>query len=264
MTTKTASIVHFYFGESSYLNRLAQETVPVGLALEGYDRAVLLHHETNAGPFEISKADEKFATVVETPTEGNLIRQINDLGAAGYIVDLYVFAHGTTGRFLVSQGIYGHNAWTTGSRLQEAVKPLNLRAVWQCNCYGASMNSTWRALGAQVTMGTRLVDFYPTRFRAFAKAWASGKEFRDAVRGSDTELVRTPAQAYMLLDAAQRLEEWDGTVLQATTVLGLNEASQRYFKSCWLGDDTPAGKTGRQIMNYASSMVIVGDPTVTR
>ena len=33
--SKRASLVHFYFGEESYLNRLAQETVPVGLAREG-------------------------------------------------------------------------------------------------------------------------------------------------------------------------------------------------------------------------------------
>jgi hypothetical protein len=261
---KTASLVHFYFGEDSYLKRLAQETVPLGMALEGYDRSVLLHHKTEAGPFEVSAADEKNATVVDTPTEANLIEQLNDLGAAGYEVDLYVFTHGGPGKFLVSRGTYGDSAWASGPYMQSHVTPLNLRAVWQCNCWGQSLNAMWRRLGAKVSMGTRGVDFYPTRFSGFAKAWADGKSFGTSVTESNTALVRSPAQAFMLVDAASRLGEWGGNILQAATVLGHNDAAEKYFRACWVGNDYQTDKSGKVNMNYASTMIIDGDRSVTR
>lgn len=262
---KTASLVHFYFGEDSYMRRLAQETVPLSLALEGYDRAVLLHHETDAGPFEVSAADEKHASVVDTPTFPNFTRQLVDLSDAGYEIDLYVFAHGTTGRFLTSKETYGDSIWASAAAIENTIqKPLNLRAVWQCNCYGASLNPTWQKIGAQVTMGTRYVDFYPTRFKGFAQAWAAGKPFGEALSESDTALVRTPVQSFMVVDAASRLQAWDGNLLQAATVLGTNDAASRYFSSCWLGKDYDDSKSGKQNMNYASSMRTVGDRTLTR
>lgn len=262
---KTASLVHFYFGEQSYLRRLAQETVPVGKALEGYDRSVLLHHETAAGPFEVSAVDEKHATVVDLPTADNLVRQINDLGAQGYVVDLYVFAHGWPGHFLTSTGTYGENGTIDSGRLVREVKPLGLRAVWQCNCYGASMNATWRNLGAKVSAGSRYVDFYPTRFTGFIDAWRAGMPFGTAVSSSDTAEIRTPVQAFMLIDAMSRTEAWGGTLLTATSVLGRNDAAQWYFDTCWFRDgEYDTTKTGKQNMNYASTMLIDGDRKVSR
>lgn len=264
MATKTASLVYFYFGESSYMNRLAQETVPLGLALEGYDRSVLLHHKTDAGPFEVSAADEKHASVVDIPTEANLIRQMNDLGSAGYQVDLYVFSHGGPGKFLVSRGTYGDSAWASGAYLQSHITPLNMRAVWQCNCYGKSLNATWRRLGAKVSMGPRLVNFYPTRFSGFAKAWASGKAFGVSLTESDTPLVRTPAQAYMLVDAGSRLKEWGGNIIEAAMVLGKNEAAEKYFGACWLGRDYLPDLSGKVNMNNSSAMIVDGNRSIVR
>lgn len=261
---KTASLVFFYFGEESYVNRLAQETVPLRLALDGYDRAVLLHHQTSAGPFVLSDADAKHADVVDIPTKENLVKQINDLGSAGYAVDLYVFSHGWTKKFRTSNGTYGDNTSVSAGYIESNVSVAPLRAVWQCNCYGATMNPTWRKLGAKVAAGSRFVNFYPTRFRGFAEAWRSGATFGEAITGSDTALVRTPVQAYILADAAARTKEWDGNLLQAATVLGTNAAAERYFRECWLGDDWQAGKSGKQNMNYSSFMVVDGERSLVR
>ena len=101
---KSASLVYFYFGDS-YLTTLGQETVPVGLALEGYDRSVLLHFDTKAGPFEVSKADEKNASVIDTPTIDHMISQLDDLRKSGYTVDLFMFTHGSEDLFRTTKGV---------------------------------------------------------------------------------------------------------------------------------------------------------------
>jgi len=263
--TKTASLVFFYFGEESYVNRLAQETVPLKLALDGYDRSVLLHHDTYAGPFKVSDEDAKHATAVDIPTKENLVKQLKDLQAGGYTTDLYVFSHGSTKNFRVSKGTYGENATITAAYIESKItKPIDLRMVWQCNCYGSTMNPTWEKLGAKATAGSRYVNFYPTRFSAFAERWAAGKPFATCLKEADTAVVRTPVQAYMLVDAAARLGEWDGNLIDAARVLGNNGASLRYFQKCWLGDDAKVGVAGKDRMNQSSFMVVGGDGTLTR
>lgn len=262
MTTKRASLVFFYFGDS-YLTRLGQETVPVGKALEGYDRSVLLHFETKAGPFEVSKQDEKHATVVDTPTEAHFLEQLADLKKQDFEVDLWLFSHGSPGLFRVSKGEYGENTWARADHVSTHVEPMKLRAVWQCNCYGASWNETWRKLGAKVSAGARFVNFYPTRFSGFVNRWRDkGEGFGTAIDKSDTALVHTPAQAWILADAMSRLKEWNGTVLSAPTVLGENDASGRYFSTCWLGVDHDDQLSGKQNMNRSSRMLVEGDASL--
>ena len=264
LVAKTASLVFFYFGEDSYMKRLAQETVPVHLALEGYDRKVLLRHKTDFGSFELSQAAGAAADVEEIPTKENLVRALNELREGGYTTDLYVFSHGWDKRFRVSNGTYGDNGTVSAAFLEANVPAMDLRAVWQCNCYGSTMNPTWQKLGAKATAGSRFVSFYPTRFRGFIDRWRSGRTFGASVAESDTALVHTPVQAYITVDAASRLAEWDGNLLDAARVLGDNDASRRYFSKCWLGADTPQGVSGKVIMNRSSAMLIAGDRTITR
>jgi hypothetical protein len=179
-------------------------------------------------------------------------------------VDLYVFSHGWTRQFRVSKGTYGDNGTVSSTYIEANVSCAPLRAVWQCNCYGSTMNPTWRKLGARASAGSRFVNFYPTRFRGFAERWNDGVAFGTAVSQSDTAVVRTPVQAYILVDAAARAKEWSGNALSALTVLGSNEAAERYFRACWIGDDWQEGKSGKQNMNHSSMMLVDGDRALTR
>ena len=268
---KTASLVFFYFGEDSYINRLAQETVPTWLALDGYDHSVLLRHETDVNlgdcKFELSEKAEQMADVIAPPTRQNLADQLNRLGEEGYdAVDIFIFSHGWKDSFLCCKegGEYGDNATVKQSWLEPRVKPLNIRMVWQCNCYGSTMNDMWRNLGAKAAGGSKFVNFYPTRFKKFIKLWRRGETFSGALYRSDTKLVHTPVQLYILGDAAARTEKWDGNLWQAARVLGNNDHSRRYFRECWNGDDVPEGKSGKQIMNDSSKMLIAGNRRLRR
>lgn len=263
MTKQTASLVFFYFGEESYLNRLAQETMPLKLALGGYDRSVLLHHETSALGLKVSNADAKHANVVDIPTHANLVRQLNDL--KDYEVDLFIFSHGWPGRFLVSNGRYGDNGSISSIELEYGVESRCLRAVYQCNCYGSTLNTTWRKLGAKVAAGTRFVNFYPTRFKRYNTEWTDGSSFAESLERADAApMGKTPVQLYITADAMARLKDWDGTALQAPTILGKSDAGERYFRKCWLGQNWEEGKSGRENMNFSSKMLIDGDGSLKR
>lgn len=265
MSQKTASLVFFYFGESSYMNALAQETVPLWMALEGYDHSVLLSHEVDFGQFNLSGKAESLADVRDVPTKENLARELNRLRDEDYVVDLFIFSHGWTRRFRTSNGTYGDNTTVTQHWLEANVtEPLKLRMVWQCNCYGSTLNDFWTSIGAKAAGGSQFVNFYPTRFRRFIKEWREGSRFGASLYRSDTKLVHTPVHAYIMLDAAARAKDWDGNVWQATKVLGNNDHSRRYFRECWNGDDVPDNMTGKQVMNDSSKMLVAGNRRITR
>lgn len=257
--SKTASLVIHAFGEESYVNRLAQEVVPVHHALTGYDKTVLLRHETDIGPFELSEKAEKKATVIDLPTKENLAKYLNELGDEGYVVDLYIFSHGWTNQFQTSKGTYGDNTTATGSWLEANIRPLKLRMVWGTICYGSTLNDTWTKLGAKVCAGARFVNFFPTGFKRFVKAWNGGATYKEALLHSGSALNRFFVQVYLIGDAIAQRGKWGGTFWEALTVMGNNEAAQRYFQKEWIGDDWTEGKSGGQNMNISSEMLMGGN-----
>lgn len=258
--SKTASLIFFYFGEDSYVKRLAQETMKLHWGFEGYDKQVLLRHQTKFGHFEVSEQVEKKADVVDLPTKENLAKYLNELGDEGYVVDVYIFSHGYKGQFRVSKGTYANNESVTDDWLLANVRPLKIRAVWQCNCFGASMADCWHALGAKVVAGSRFVNYYPTRWLKFIKLWNKGERFSSAVSKSDTKEARGPSQLYMQLDAPTCRDVWDGPCPPGKDVLGRHDCAKRYFVKRWWWDenDWQPDQSGRQNMNYQSHMIVSG------
>lgn len=269
-TPKTASLVFFYYGEESYINRLAQETVPIHNALTGYDKTVLLRHETDIEihddlKFELSEKAERKADVLDIPTAANFVKYLDELGKDGYVVDLYIFSHGWTDQFRVSKGTYGDNATIRAPYIEKHVDPLKLRMVWGTNCHGSTLNDTWRRLGARVCGGARYVSFYPTAFSNFIKRWLDGEPYGTCVSKSVTKAVRTPVQIYIPADAIARMKKWDGNIFQAATVLGKSKSAKRYFTTCWLDEDEwQEGKSGKQNMNHSSRYIISGNRKTTK
>lgn len=262
---KTASLAWFYMGEDSYINRVAQETVPVWRALEGYDHQVLLRHETDIGKLELSEAAEKRADVILTPTREHLAEQLNDLAKKDFLTDIYIFSHGWHDAFLSSEGSYGENNKVTQRFLEAAVpESLNIRAVWMGICHGETMNDCWKNLGAQVSAGTRSINFFPTRWKRFAKAWAKGATFEQAIKHSDSWWTRQPVYAYIQADATVTRHKWGGMPF-GRSVLGSHPQSGEYFRHRWLSEnDYTEGKSGRWNMRHASEYVIDGDGSVKR
>ncbi len=109
-------------------------------------------------------------------------------------VDLMILAHGAPGQ------IIGHDGKRIG---QETLGPLleakrrdpasvNLRIVWQMNCYGASLAAYWRALGAVAVNGSGGINWLPEpTLSLFLRKWLRGASFSEAVHHSATRAERT-------------------------------------------------------------------------
>lgn len=276
MTAKRASIIYFYMGDS-YLTTLAQETVPLHLAMEGYDRSILLKFDTDAGPFELSEKSEKKAHRVLAPTRENLAVALRELAQDGYEIDLFIFSHGyRMGAITCSTGKHGESAPLRASWLEAEFKDetLPLRLVYSIACWGHNMSPTWAQLGAKASVGTRGVNFYPTRFKGFIKRWAKGEGLAGAVQRSDSKGVRTPVHIYIQADAVGTMAKWhtpdlddDSRPLSKLTswlVLWRGAQSEAYFRKMWVGKDWQEGRTGKQNMNWSSHQEVVGKRTLKK
>ena len=94
--------------------------------------------------------------------------------------------------------VHGHERCLVGYRGQEYVDAadfdallaryledsslLDLRVVYGLNCYGASLASTWLALGAQTVNGAHAVNWLPEpSLSLFLRKWLNGASFSQAV-----------------------------------------------------------------------------------
>lgn len=58
----------------------------------------------------------------------------------------------------------------------------NIRAVFQLNCYGATLRDEWRKAGATAVTGAKLINTKVMAYDGFFKSWLRGKSFSGAVR----------------------------------------------------------------------------------
>lgn len=74
---------------------------------------------------------------------------------------------------------------------------VDLRMVWQMNCYGASLTGFWRALGAQVVNGSVGINWLPEpTLSLFLRHWMRGESFSQAVVTSTTQAMRWWRRVY--------------------------------------------------------------------
>jgi len=273
----TASIVFLYYGDSKY-ETIGQETMKLKLAMQGYDKVVLLKHEEVAPIWDLSEADERLADVKDVPTNAKLAEQIESLADDGYIIDLWIFSHGWSQGFRTSDGDTENeddDVWRD-SDILDLVKPnsdydtgydeLPLRMVWQVNCYGNFLSGEWRQIGAKVVVGPRYVNFFPNQFAKFAKEWNKGEKVKDCRDAADTAATRTIVHTYILADALTKRENghWDGCPVPKT-VLGSNHCAEDYFNTFWSADQWwQDGENGKQNMIYSSHRVINGNGNITK
>lgn len=266
-----ASLIFFYFGDSKY-ETLGQETTRLKLAMEDYEYRVLLKHDVVSPFWDLSEKDEKLANEKGLPTKENLIKYLKKLADDGYMIDLWIFSHGSRDGFRASLGTHGSKGSFTISDIQgltgvggtTGYKILPLRLVYQTNCYGSYLHQSWLNAGAKCAIGSRYVNFYPTQFGGFAKKWNKGKTVAEALEDADTAASRTLAQTYILSLAKKTNDDWGGCPFPST-VLGDHACAKKYFLFAWLADsEWQNNKSGKENMNYSSDMLIKGDRSLTK
>lgn len=151
---------------------VAEEYTKIMLRLQGihrrYDRVWILEDTRATGP----------------DLRANLI------GASRtHRVDVLVLSHGMPDEILGYKGLrIGCETFDPLiAEYQENPALLNLRVVWQMNCYGMSMAETWRNLGAIGVNGSIGVNWLPEPAMSFfLHDWMHGYSYSEAVARSST------------------------------------------------------------------------------
>ncbi|MCK6575777.1 RICIN domain-containing protein [Myxococcota bacterium] len=123
------------------------------------------------GAYELSDVIEDAAFNPDFVRE--YLRQLS----ASYVVDIHVLAHGNGTGF----GGSGSTFTTDVIRGFRDIPGLDLRAVYQQNCYGSALNAAWLDAGADVVSGTAGINYMPSGYGPFLDAWVAGADFNTAV-----------------------------------------------------------------------------------
>lgn len=265
-TKGSACLVHFFYGDSVW-ETLAQN---IGIELTNfvtsYKKSILLSESTWQSKLFSSSALNK-ASKIKLPTKENFINEILELVDEGYYLDIYILAHGSKKeKFSVydkNKSNENYKGWLSKNTIEQELAPkqlgltkLPIRLVGQWSCWGSYLNSTWRALGALCSFGARQIQYYPQQSNKFIQEWTSGKKLGDAIRYSNTASSRTMSQAFMLLQSAAS-NEWNGCP-GLYNVLSSHRCYKDFYKETYGENSFPSGKSGKEYMNYASTMLREG------
>lgn len=267
-----AAVVFFYFNDS-YLTTLAQETMDLSLAYQNTKHQVLLidENETDTTKFIKSEAINS-AEDTAMPTKANFFNAIRTVAEQGYVVNLWIFSHGS--RITNSNGeeityfVAKDGKITSEDILAElgsdGCDEVPIRMVYTVACYNSGMNDKWQEVGAKSVMGARWINFYPIQYTRFANDWADGKTFSKALSNSNTSSSRSMVQTYI---AALGLQYYNqGECGFIPDVLGKNDCAKWFFKKGGdyiLGSDYDASLSGAVNMNKSSYKVIAGNKDQT-
>jgi hypothetical protein len=141
-----------------------------------YDKVVLLQN----GDFN--------ATRVRT--------ELTSFASGGYTVDVHVLSHGATG--VITGG--GGNISPSQVEGYRTIPGLKLRAVYQMNCFGSSMNTAWRNAGASVVTGATRINYLGLDYASFLVRWLAGQSFSQSVSGSTADWTPFFTTLYHFVD----------------------------------------------------------------
>jgi hypothetical protein len=72
--------------------------------------------------------------------------------------------------------------------------------VFQQNCNGSNLNSSWLYAGAQVVTGAAGINSMPVAYGPFIRRWVAGETFYNAVQNSYNDVAPMHQAAYRFVD----------------------------------------------------------------
>lgn len=72
--------------------------------------------------------------------------------------------------------------------------------MFQQNCNGSSLNSSWLYAGAQVVTGAAGINSMPVAYGPFIRRWVAGETFYNAVQNSYNDVAPMHQAAYRFVD----------------------------------------------------------------
>ncbi len=114
-------------------------------------------------------------------TRANLLNTLIDQTNRGRVIDLAILGHGNTDTLRLNDGnIVGSPTFSSSNprsirgllaeaktRQNNPAYKFNLRLVHMCNCFGATLNDDWLAIGAKTSVGAPLTNWMPEPMTTF-------------------------------------------------------------------------------------------------
>jgi hypothetical protein len=248
--TRLASLTLVSFDDSPVVNLIQNAHNVYGECFAGYDKSILLK--------ESYTAPRRPDVLMQDVTKDNFLHCLRDLADDGYAIDLFIFTHGRRNVIDMKNGIIRDEDIDSlaSGRYKDGKFPL--RMVYQMNCDGSGLNDNFIKVGAKAVCGSRTINFMPNQFNAFARNWNRGETFSRALTSSNTASSRTAIHTLLLAEA--RLTQFSPRCKPFQTVLGRNECAEAFFSSEYLRDRYRTNMSGKDNVNYASRMIVAGDP----
>jgi hypothetical protein len=250
---KTASVVLVSFDNASspiadgFTDLVQNAGNNYAKCFQGYDRSILLKKRWNG--------TNQPTMHITTDLKNEFFNQIKSLEQQGYLIDIFIFAHGySNGTISTDFGNISRQDIT--SRLGNKCYPIRL--VYQMNCYGSKIASAFTSVGAKTVAGADLINFYPNQFNKFIDNWNSNQTVSRALTNSNTASSRTAGQTYIVAHSNTKFNF--RKCIPGSTVLGKRPCAEDYFDKNWGldGTDYDANLSGKDNMNSSSRMIVLG------
>ncbi len=113
-------------------------------------------------------------------TFDNLKQSLLHLSNEGFMIDIFTLCHGGTNYLVGYNGISISGDQIKSIRVSNKNRKLPIRAVYQMNCYGATLNEAWLDLGAKVSSGTPGINYIPEPMMTFFwNFWKRGYNYNN-------------------------------------------------------------------------------------
>ena len=192
------SLGNTIFSAAECLNPAAWSTVqvPVAQYVTGATNAVINGSTAASITAAASPKYDKVVVLQGTDFGNNRIRTELTALAPTYVVDIHMLAHGSNG------SVSGGGGTVTDQNIRDYanIGGLNLRSVYQQNCFASSLNAAWLAAGAKAVNGSALINSMPLSYSSFLTRWLSGQSFNTAVQGSTADWTPFFTNVYHFVD----------------------------------------------------------------
>lgn len=255
MSDRKSAVVVIASIEDGNFRRLLQNAHNrYGQCFKGYDHSVLMKNAYSS-PIQPDIHHSN-------PSARNLFQKLRSLADRGYYIDLYIISHGSPNKIRLEHGtITPEMIRNQLGKGKYANGKFPLRMVYQMNCWGADLNQAFIDVGANVTCGSRQVNFYPNQFNAFVEYWNDGLPFKEALKKADTQDSRSFFHALIKVHANTQ-DCFSPKCKFGRTVLGNDSknCAMRYLENCWnIQRRKCRGDNGIEMMNHSSKMIVMGD-----
>lgn len=271
---------------TSYLNEYETDTSFADNAIDftaelsqsiGFGRRALFHY----GNHFINLTDSQC-------TRSNLLNALINETKAGRTIDLAILGHGSDNslRLFAGETLTGQTVTTGGSRseggfrsirqidpgtirslLTDACKrerndnfKFNLRLVHMCNCFGATLNDDWLAIGAKTSVGAPGMNWMPVPMIDvfWDKFLSDDLTVQEAMERSLSESRNAwrNVPGYRIVDPATGLNKLDETLQQAAGITNLIFNDQFQLA---VGRAKTVTVKGADIHNFADLFIARGD-----